>query len=81
MFGHMEQKATCLWLKGLPQLIPTDNVKEEMMKLSDSERQRLHYLPPSKDRAKIRSRTFTGIAEAMAEQWGNESLSTEIFRK
>jgi hypothetical protein len=70
MFGHMEQKATCLWLKGLPLLQSTDNVKEEMMKLPDNERQRLHYLPPSKDRWKIRSTTYAGIAEAMASQWG-----------
>ena len=70
MFGHMEQKATCLWLKGLPLLRSTDNVKDEMLKLSNKERQRLHYLPPSKDRAKLRSRTFTGIANAMADQWG-----------
>lgn len=70
MFGHTEQKATCLWLKNLPPLVPTDNVKEEMMQLPDKERQRLHYLPPSKDRWKIRSTTFQGIADAMAEQWG-----------
>jgi hypothetical protein len=70
MFGHMEQKATCLWLKGLPLLQPTNNVKEEMMKLPDNERQRLHYLPPSADRWKLRSTTYQGIANAMAEQWG-----------
>jgi len=70
MFGHMEQKATCLWLKGLPLLQPTNNVKEEMMKLPDNERQRLHYLPPSADRWKLRSTTYQGIADAMAEQWG-----------
>ena len=70
MFGHMEQKATCLWLKNLPPLVPTKNVKEEMMALPDNERQRLHYLPPSADRWKLRSTTFKGIAEAMAEQWG-----------
>lgn len=70
MFGHTEQKATCLWLRGLPKLEPTNNVKEEMMKLAPSERQRLHWLPPSKDRWRIRSTTYSGIAEAMAEQWG-----------
>jgi hypothetical protein len=70
MFGHTEQKATCLWLKGLPALVPTNNVREEMLKLSDKERQKLHYLPPSKDRWKLRSKTYTGIAEAMANQWG-----------
>lgn len=70
MFGHMEQKATCLWLKGLPLLQPTNNVKAEMMALPDNERQRLHYLPPSPDRWKLRSKTYDGIAKAMAEQWG-----------
>ncbi len=70
MFGHMEQKATCLWLKGLPLLKPTNDVKEEMLKLDPKVRQRLHYLPPSKDRWKIRSETYQGIADAFAQQWG-----------
>tara|TARA_X000001388_G_scaffold17304_1_gene10723 strand:+ start:770 stop:1384 length:615 start_codon:yes stop_codon:yes gene_type:complete len=70
MFGHTEQKATCLWLKNLPPLQETNNVKDEMMLLSKAERQRIHYLPPSEDRWKIRSTTFAGIANAMAEQWG-----------
>ena len=70
MFGHTEQKATCLWLKNLPPLEQTKNVKDEMMKLDPKERQRLHYLPPSKDRWKLRSTTYQGIADAMAEQWG-----------
>jgi hypothetical protein len=70
MFGHTEQKATCLWLRGLQPLLPTNNVKEDMMKLDKKERQRLHYLPPSKDRWKLRSTTYQGIADAMAEQWG-----------
>jgi hypothetical protein len=70
MFGHMEQKATCLWLDGLPLLQPTVNVKDEMMKLPKKERERLHYLPPSADRWKLRSTTYQGIADAMAAQWG-----------
>ncbi len=70
MFGHMEQKATCLWLKGLPPLTQTNNVKEEMMKLPRNQRERLHFLPPSEDRWKLRSQTFLGIAAAMAKQWG-----------
>ena len=78
MFGHTEQKATCLWLKGLPKLYPTSTNLEcqnnrtytRMMKLPDNKRQRLHYLPPSKNRQKLRSKTFTGIAAAMADQWG-----------
>lgn len=69
MFGHMEQKATCLWLKGLPLLKPTNNVKEEMLKLPKTVSQRLHYLSPSKDRWKIRSETYQGIADAFASQW------------
>lgn len=62
MFGHGETKATCLWLKNLPKLTPTNIV--------EGREQRLHYLPPSTDRWKIRSKTFQGIADAMAEQWG-----------
>jgi hypothetical protein len=70
MFGHAEQKATCLWLKGLPKLTPTNNVKDEMMTLPRNQRERLHFLPPSQDRWKLRSETYQGIANAMAEQWG-----------
>lgn len=70
MFGHTEQKATCLWLKNLAPLVPTNDVKAEMLQLPDNERQRLHYLPPSADRWKLRSTTYMGIAEAMADQWG-----------
>ena len=70
-FGHMEQKSTCLWLKNLPALTPTNVVYDEMKKLPRRERERLHYLPPSADRAKERSKTFEGIASAMAEQWHN----------
>ena len=64
-FGHGETKATCLWLKGLPLLSPTNIVS--------GREQRLHRLPPSPDRAKIRSKTFPGIAKAMAEQWAKEA--------
>jgi hypothetical protein len=68
-FGHMETKATCLWLKGLPKLYKTNDVEDEMRKLPKNKQQRLHYLPPSPDRWKERSRTFQGIASAMAAQW------------
>ncbi|PEZ76371.1 hypothetical protein [Bacillus sp. AFS017274] len=71
MFGHTEQKKTCLWLKDLSKLSETNNVYTEMMELPKNKRERLHYLPPSKDRWKERSKTFKGIAEAMASQWGN----------
>jgi len=69
-FGHPEQKATCLWLKNLPPLKETNNVKEEMMRLSKKERQKVWMASPGKDRWKIRSRTYTGIAEGMAQAWG-----------
>lgn len=68
-FGHPETKATCLWLKGFPVLVETDNVKQEMMELSTSERNRIHYMPPSPERSKLRSKTYSGIARAIAEQW------------
>jgi hypothetical protein len=62
MFGHPETKATCLWLKNLPPVMPTD--------LRFGREQRLHRLPPGPDRAKLRSKTFQGIADAFAEQYG-----------
>lgn len=65
MFGHGETKATCLWLKGLPELRPTDIV--------EGREARIHKLPPSEDRWKIRSVTYAGIAQAMANQWGSQS--------
>jgi len=71
MFGHPESKATCLWLKGLSPLKPTRNVYEEMLTLPLKERTRIHYAAPGPDRWKNRSRTYQGIAEAMAEQWGS----------
>jgi len=70
MFGHTERKATCLWIEGLPLLKETNNVKKEMELLPKNQQQRLHYLPPSPDRWKIRSKTFQGIADALAEQYG-----------
>jgi len=69
-FGHLEVKRTCFWLRGLPPLIATTDLKKETFALPDNVRQRLHYLPPSEDRAKLRSKTFFGIAVAMAAQWG-----------
>ena len=69
-FGHKESKATCFWLKGLDPLAYTTNLKAETMALPYKERNRLHYLPPSPDRWKIRSTTYQGIADAMAQQWG-----------
>ena len=77
MFGHLEQKTTCLWLKGLQPLAETNNVRKQMMELPRNERERLHYLPPSKDRAKLRSKTFPGIARAMAEQWAGQNAEQD----
>jgi site-specific DNA-cytosine methylase len=62
-FGHGETKATCLWLKGLPHLEPT--------KIVAGREPRTHRLPPGPNRWKERSRTFQGIADAMAAQWGS----------
>lgn len=70
MFGHPEKKATCLWLKNLPPLTPTNDVSEAMRTLPKSVTERVHRMPPSPDRWKERSRTFEGIAQAMAIQWG-----------
>lgn len=63
MFGHGETKTTCLWLKGLPPLKPTNVVPGRATYV--------HHEPPGPDRWKNRSRTYKGIAEAMAEQWGS----------
>ena len=70
MFGHKEKKGTGLWLKNLPLLKPTTNLKAETDALPKKEQQRIHMLPPSADRWKLRSTTFQGIADAMAQQWG-----------
>jgi len=65
-FGHGETKATCLWLKNLPQLRPTNCVS--------GREGRVWLMPPGPDRWKERSRTYQGVADAMAEQWGRASL-------
>jgi len=62
-FGHGETKATCLWLKNLPKLLPTEIV--------DGREARVHNMPPSPLRWKLRSTTYKGIAQAMAQQWLN----------
>lgn len=61
-FGHGETKATCLWLKNLPKLIPTNIVA--------GRQSRIHKMAPSPERSRLRSKTYTGIAQAMAQQWG-----------
>lgn len=62
-FGHGETKATCLWLKNLPKLVPT--------KIVEGRTPRVHFASPGPDRWKERSRTLQGIADAMADQWGS----------
>jgi hypothetical protein len=69
MFGHGETKATCLWLKNLPKLTPTNIV--------EGREQRMHKLPKTPDRAKLRSKTFAGVAKAIAEQYSSYLLSLE----
>jgi site-specific DNA-cytosine methylase len=66
-FGHGETKATCLWLKNLSKLQPTNIV--------EGRENRVHNMPPSKTRSKHRSKTYQGIADAMADQWGKYLLS------
>lgn len=61
MFGHGETKATCLWLRNLPKLVPTNIV--------EGREHKIHRMAPGPDRAKNRSRTYQGIADAMAQQW------------
>ena len=70
-FGHGETKATCLWLKNLPKLVPTDVVEGR----SD----RIHKMPPGPNRWKERSRTYQGIADAMAEQWSDHIARSEAL--
>lgn len=70
MFGHGETKSTCLWLKGLPKLIPTNIV--------EGRKQRVWKMTHGPERTKERSKTYPGIAKAMAEQWGKEYENTRI---
>lgn len=73
-FGHGEVKRTCLWLKGLPKLQPTDVV--------DGREARVHKMPPSPLRWKERSRTYQGVADAMASQWGGKvTAAPSLFRR
>lgn len=81
-FGHPERKATCLWLKGLPPLVPTNIVEPDIIKLKSGKTDsRLHFETlklPKEERAKQRSKTFEGIALAMAEQWGKDFDGTNV---
>ena len=70
-FGHGETKATCLWLRGLPLLTPTNGV--------EGRENRVHRMPPGPDRWKERSRTFQGVADAKAAQWSNAPFQQQLF--
>jgi site-specific DNA-cytosine methylase len=74
MFGHEATKTTCLWLKGLPKLVPTNVVAKGARHVTKSGKSlpAWYNLPPSADRWKIRSATFEGIGRAMAEQWSKQ---------
>lgn len=70
MFGHPEKKATGLWLKDLPPLVATDDMRDVMATMPKRETDRIHYASPGPDRWKLRSTTYAGIGRAMAMQWG-----------
>lgn len=70
-FGHGETKATCLWLKNLPPLLPTQIV--------EGREPRVHFMPPGENRWRERSRTLPGVAAAMANQWGDAPTQLDIF--
>ena len=74
-FGHPESKKTGLWLHDLPKLVATNNVKDIHDSLPRKERMKMHYLSPSKNRWKIRSKTYQGIGDAIANQYGYHLLS------
>ena len=74
--GHPEQKKTGFHLHNLPPLVPTNNVREAMLKLPKKEAQRIHYMSPSPERTKLRSMTYPGIALAMASQWSDHVITT-----
>lgn len=76
-YGHLETKATCLWRFGVNELTGIHNVYDEMMQLPYAERAKVHYASPGKDRGKIRSKTYSGIAKAMAEQWSDYILKKD----
>jgi hypothetical protein len=80
-FGHEATKTTCLWLKDLPPLVPTKVVSKGDRHVTKSGKSlpTWYNLPPSADRWKIRSATFKGIAEAMASQWGVDSIQESLL--
>lgn len=71
MFGHPESKAICLWLRGLPPLTATSDARAVMATMPKRETHRVHFASPGTDRWKVRSTSYAGIAQAMADQWGD----------
>jgi hypothetical protein len=69
-FGHLERKQTCLWLKNLPKLKVTNNLEQQVLFMHKADKDKVHWEPPGPERQKNRSRTYLGVAEAMASQWG-----------
>lgn len=80
-FGHKEQKATCFWLKNLPRLVHTSDLRKETLALPIQKRQRLHWQGRNPERGKIRSKTFAGVAKAIADQWGKYVMNEVDSRK
>lgn len=82
MFGHPDRKATCFWLRGLPELQATNRVAPEEVKGVSPKGKKyysMNWLPQTKDRWKIRSKTFPGIARAMADQW-SDAYAVSLFQ-
>lgn len=78
-FGHNEPKRTCLWLKNLPALYPTKIVEGEYMYFRSGSRMPKWYATATGDRAKVRSKTFQGVADAMAKQWTEYANGTQVL--
>jgi len=78
-FGDKQKKTTCLWLKGLPLLVPTEVYYPPANKLEAKAWESIWRMPPSKDQAKRRSKTFPGFARAMAEQWGSGIYRATLY--
>ena len=78
-FGHLETKRTCLWLRGLPPLIGTEDVEQAMRALPKAQTNRVHYASPGAGRWKARSTSYPGIAAAMADQWGPATITNRVI--
>ena len=80
-FGHHSRKTTCLWLKGLPKLEPTEIVEPKLVKFKDGSTFSADYMEAKRSKpgesSVKRSKTYDGIAKAMAKQWGSDALERE----